>query len=411
MKILLVHVFFTSKYANGANAIVYSMYRNFNSENEKMYIFATDEQPFLDENYPYLKYFPKSNRCDKNTLSGYLKYRLRTIYNPEAQKKMSLLLDEIKPDIVHIHSMWELSSSIIKPIKDRKIPIVYTSHDISRWCPALFFAGINYCNECTGLNLFPCILKNCANNWLYSIYFAVSKFVENILLKDKDISVYTVPTQTVKDYMIKSGVPENKIEVVSNFVSAELFKTEPDYSNKGYFLFAGGENEQKGLKTLLKAMKLLPREIALHIAGSGKYDESRQFIEDNSLSNIKILGQISKDELKDEYKNCISVIMPSECFESFGMVNIEAAAYGKPSIVSDAGGLKDVADNNLTGLVFKATDEVQLGKCILKYWEDNNLSVLHGKNARKKSIRDYSQNLYRQKINDIYAKLTDKNKC
>ena len=118
----------------------------------------------------------------------------------------------------------------------------------------------------------------------------------------------------------------------------------------------------------------------------------------------------TKEQMQDEYKNCISVIMPSECFETFGMINIEAAIWGKPSISSNIGGLPDVVEHNKTGLIFEPTNIEQLQESILKYWKERDLAIEHGKNAREKALREYNEDKYFKKLIKIYEDLINETK-
>ena len=111
--------------------------------------------------------------------------------------------------------------------------------------------------------------------------------------------------------------------------------------------------------------------------------------------------------MQEEYKNCIAVIMPSEIFETFGMVNIEAAIYGKPSISSNIGGLPDVVEDGKTGQIFEPKNVKQLKECILKYWNNRDLAIEHGKNAREKALTQYNEDLYFEKLMKIYEEVLE----
>ena len=410
MKILLVHIYYTNR-SSGASAIVYSTFDSLKKSGHEPYIFATDAKPYYDENYPYIKYFPRNKDSWNNaSLFDYCKKQLKKIYNKEASDNLAKMLDEVKPDIVHIHTVWELSYSIIKPIKDRHIPIIYTAHDPQICCPAIFDVGTKYCTNCQGLNSFPCIQKKCANgNFVISLYTAIKSFIDRLLFPISVIDKIITPSQATMDYMCQFGIPKDKFVVLDNFIPKEMIKELPNYSDKNYFLFAGGIHKQKGVYTLIRAMNELPRDIELHIAGEStvqeEYDDINNYIKNNNLQNVKFLGRLSKEQMQEEYKNCISVIMPSEWFETFGMINIEAAIYGKPSISSNIGGLSDVVEDGKTGLIFEPKNVEQLKKCILKYWNNRDLAIEHGKAARKKALREYNEDLYFERLIKIYKEV------
>lgn len=122
MKVLFIHIYYTNAITSGASAIVFSLWNFLKNNGHEPYIFATDEKPYIDDDYPYTKYFPKGiSNFDKNTIRGYFKRLFIKVYNKEAKKNIEKMLDEIKPDVVHIHSVWEHSYSIIKPVTERNI--------------------------------------------------------------------------------------------------------------------------------------------------------------------------------------------------------------------------------------------------------------------------------------------------
>ena len=415
MKVLFIHIYYTNN-ANGASTVVFSLIDLLRKNGNEPYLFATSNQPYKDVNYPYIKFFPNNtNTNGKFKIIDYIKNLILCIYNNEARKKIELMIDEINPDIVHIHTIGNLSFSIVNPIKKRFIPIIYTLHDARYFCPCLFTIGLKYCTDCKSFNVLPCILKKCSsNNFFRSLYIAFKTIIIRLICPLKDIDVITVPSISMKNYLLKFNVSEKKLKLLENFVNDNFMHNAPSFVNKGYFLYAGGLYKQKGIYTLLEAMKTLPKDIELHIAGeiSNKKEQTKinKILQKSNLLNVKVLGKLEIEKLKEQYKNCISVIMPSELFESFGMINIECATYGKPSISSNIGGLSDFVENNKNGLLFEPANVEQLKECILKYWNNPELVIEHGKNAYHKAITQYTEENYYKKLIKLYEEVIDEYK-
>lgn len=411
MKILLVHICFSETFQSGINPIVFKTYEKLNNEGHEVFIFATDMEPYCVKDYKYSKYFIKSTpfvNQDKNKFV-HIKLLLKSMFNKEAQSKLAKMLDDIKPDLVHIHTTLDISFSILKPIKKRNIPIIYTFHDMGLLCPASLYSNkISNCNLCKKYNTLPCFTKKCVNgSFLKSLIISFKSIIERFSGALKDIDLYLTVSNASKEYAVSMGIDKNKIEVLPNFINKDLMNNAvPNYSkDTKYFLYAGGTNQIKGIYTLLETIKQIPRDIEFHIAGGGDYTTVKDFAKKYNLDNIKFLGHLTREQIQEEYKNCISVIMPSEWFETFGMINIEAAIYGKPSISSNIGGLPEVVDNTKTGLIFEPANIEQLKECILKYWNDRNLVIEHGKNARKKVLSKYNEDLYYNKLYNLYKEV------
>ena len=199
-------------------------------------------------------------------------------------------------------------------------------------------------------------------------------------------------------------------EMMNEFHEDE-FNIIPNYSNKGYFLYSGRIIQEKGIHYLLQAIKDLPHNIEIHIVGTGNEENQlKHYVKNNKLDNVKFLGFKTREELKEEYQNCIALIVPSNWFEAFGMVNIEAFINGKPVIASNIGGIPEIVENNINGLLFEPGNVEQLKECILKYWNNPELVVEHGENAYQKAINKYSENTYYQNLIKLYEEVLNERK-
>lgn len=403
MKILLVHIYFTNEYNSGINQIAYSSYDNLTKLGNEVYFFSINYKPYYDEEYKFSNFFVDTPVKTGNKFYDFITHYITQLYNVDAENKMKELLDEIKPDIVHIHSIWSLSYSIINPIRKMGIPIIYTAHDISAFCPAAFYIGTKFCNECKGLNTLPCVQKKCIKNVKWrSLYFSIKAFIERLCNSQK-LDYYLTVSENTKKYIENSGVSSEKIKVLPNFIANDYVENAANtMRNYEYFLYAGGNDKNKGIYTILEVAKLLPKELKIHLVGSRFDEKFEKYIFENNINNVVVIGKLSKEQMQEEYKNCISVIMPSEWFETFGMITIEAAVYSKPSIGSNIGGIPNVIDNNITGQLFEPKNVNQLKECILNYWNNRELAIEHGKNAREKALREYSEDKYFEELIKIY---------
>ena len=142
----------------------------------EVYYFALDKKPYL-ENKPWVKYFPKY----------YNHFVPQYFWNIEAQYNLKRMLEDIKPDIVHLHIAVQLSYSIFKPIFAQNIPVVYTVHDTGILCPAGLARDYHnkiICKKCKCLNTLPCVINNCiaSKKRLSSFNVAFKNFLEKLRL-------------------------------------------------------------------------------------------------------------------------------------------------------------------------------------------------------------------------------------
>lgn len=134
-------------------------------------------------------------------------------------------------------------------------------------------------------------------------------------------------------------------------INSNLFKKN---AFEDFLLFVGGlsrfSNEPNKRPDLaINAMKFL-KDKRLYVVGEGS---QKSFLEANSPSNVKFLGNVSEGSLIDLYSRCLAVIYPS-FDEEFGFVPIEAMASGKPVIAcSDGGGVCETVAHKETGFLVK----------------------------------------------------------
>lgn len=367
----------------------------------EIYYFGIDKKPFFLENYEYSKYFPSK----KFGLLNYIKHPIDYYYSKNIQKHLEEIIKDVKPDIIHCHFIDTLTYSIFKCFKN--IPTVLTIHcNYAVFCPNAWFKNDKYIdcpNLCKHGNFLACIKNDCKNNIEASIRRAIFGYVS--YKNFKNINMYITPSEALRQKCLNAdiGIKQEQIVTINNFISDEQLQTIPNYTNKKYFLYVGRLVKHKGVKYILEAAKDLPRDIEFHIVGTGEEEKNlKEYAKQKNLDNVKFLGYKSGKELQEEYQNCISIIVPSIWLESFGMINVEAFINGKPVIASKIGGIPEVVDNNINGLLFEPTNVEQLKHHILTYWNNTELVIEHGKNGYEKTKKMYTPQRYYEQLIKVY---------
>lgn len=401
MKILLVNNRFC-KYG-GAEKIAIQDYEWLKKQGHDVYFFATDSKPYYIENYEYSKYFPRYWRTSKDYIKNPFKY----YYNFEAKNKLQQIINNVKPDLIHLHAIEDFTYSILSCCKN--IPTIMTIHgNFVCVCPSnLLYKNQTFCKNfyCKNGNYFNCLKNKCAKNQLEpsfrrTLYGYISKSIF------KNVDKFITPSNAMRELATKAniGINENNISVINNSLNNAIELT--NYSNNGYFLFVGRLGHEKGLPVLLEAMKELPKDILLHVVGTGPMEtQLKDFVSANNLKNVEFLGFKSGIELEEEYKNCIATITPSNCFDNFPTTTLESFIYGKPVIGSSIGGIPEQIENNINGLIFEPANVEELKICILKYWNNVSLAVSHGKNGYQKLRKKYTEENYYNNLLKVYSEV------
>ncbi len=204
-------------------------------------------------------------------------------------------------------------------------------------------------------------------------------------------------------YIIPCGIREEFFEIENNEVENRL-------------LFVGGIEPRKGLLNLLKAVKIIKKEIPdvrLHIVGSvrkqGYFNSLTDYVKQNNLNeNIIFKGELTNEEIKKEFSECSLFVFPSK-EESFGIVLAEAEACGKPVVASDIGGIPYVVDDNKTGFLVEYGNFENFAEKVLILLKDKNLRINMGK-AGKEKAKQFSNKDIAEKYYKLYEKVI-KNEC
>jgi phosphatidylinositol alpha-1,6-mannosyltransferase len=125
------------------------------------------------------------------------------------------------------------------------------------------------------------------------------------------------------------------------------------------------EEQYKGIDTVLRALpKLLEAfpELVYVVIGDGS---DRRRLENLAKQldverNVQFRGFVTKYELEREYRDCDLYVMPS-AGEGFGIVFIEAMAFGKPVVAARAGATPEVIEHGITGMLVQYGDVAELG--------------------------------------------------
>ena len=319
---------------------------------------------------------------------------------------MEKAIDDFKPDIVHLNNFQrQLSASIIKPIKKRNIPIVFTAHDLQAICPAIVMLDNkkNICEKCLKGKYIHCIKGKCVkNSGLKSILGAVEgKYYRWKKIYSKKIDKIIAPSEFYKYKLIQDGIPENKIEALHNFINIEDYNV--TIEDEGYALYYGRIIKEKGILNLIKAFKNI-KNSKLYIAGVGPdIEKVKKYIHENKMDEtVKLLGYLNGSQVKEYVRKARFIVVPSIWYENCPYSVLETLAMGKPIIGSDLGGIPELVKDNETGLIYKFNRVKELEEKINDLLNNKEKAFQFGKNAKEIARKDFSKEEYYNKIIKVY---------
>ena len=148
------------------------------------------------------------------------------------------------------------------------------------------------------------------------------------------------------------------IELLPNFVPppADDPDATPAPHPRPYFLFVGRLLKLKGVQTLIPIFRRYP-DADLLVVGDGEYGPALRAAA-RELPNIRFVGAVPFSQLGDYYRHAIALIVPSLCYETFALVQIEAFAWHTPVIAHRLGSTPEAVEDSGGGFTYG--DEAEL---------------------------------------------------
>ena len=359
------------------------------------------------------EFFVKSP--DFLTLSTWQKMKssLSYIYSNQSKQNLTNLILEHQPDLAHIHIFFgELSLSILSVLRKFNIPVVMTLHDFKLLCPiySLYDQDNSICEKCASGNILHCVRKKCnKNNYAYSLMASVESVTRDWLFSyekyiDHFIAVSKFSMKKHLEYRVQL---EGKISHLYNFVDRPLSVMKPGHED--YYCYFGRLSREKGLLNLVNAFA--KNGFKLKIAGEGPFKkELEQYCQQNSISNVAFVGHQSGLQLERFVNRAKFTIVPSECYESFGLVVIESMQQGTPVIASNIGAIPELVEHHRTGFLFTSgqLEAIQQAIMLADSYNTEAYQAL-SQNCIQFANKFNSQNHYKSLMR-IYDKVVPKNR-
>lgn len=297
----------------------------------------------------------------KTSLRTKMRVAERIIYSKESKRKIEVLITEMKPDIAHLHGIAHyISPSILPAIKKAGVPIVMTLHDYKLICPnSNFLSKGEVCERCKMRRYYNVILRQCKrDSFSASLLAGIELYVHKLLqIYERNVDVFIAPSKFLGDKIREYGI-RNAIVHIPNFI--DMKSSTPHFKEGKYAIYFGRLSPEKGVMTMLEALKILD-SLPLHIAGTGPSEDAmRAFVSEHALSHVTFHGHLSQNELIPLIQGAAFTLLPSEWYENYPMTILESFARGIPVIASDIGALPGLIHDGSNGLLFPPGDALQL---------------------------------------------------
>ena len=322
------------------------------------------------------------------------------LFNPFSFVVLKRVLKEYQPDIIHLHTMHQITPSVLFLLK--KYPVVMTLHGPESFISKLLFwcmkpSYLNYFFEKQKLNIMGKI----------SLYFNhVQKVVYKLQLRNVDL--FIAPSKYIQDAAKSDMSP---IVHVPNFIELGTFH---ELKNTYNLLFVGRLEKVKGIEFLIKAISFIINvfpQTTLTIVGDGSNKESLLNLTEtlHLEKHIQFMGWVDNKNLDIYYERASIVVIPSVWPENFPTVCNEAMSRGRPVIGSNVGGISEIIDDEVNGYLVDPQCPEQIAEKVIKLFSEEKLLKELGRRAREKA-KEFSIEKYMENLEIIYEETTKKYK-
>lgn len=360
---------------------------------EDSFLMLNGKPPTSDfPNHPNIKVY--GLKSGKGFLSPFLTQQTgRPFFKSEIKKA----LEENKYDVIHYNNMSLIGITALSYGSSDAVKL-YTTHEHWLVCPMHVLWKFNR-EVCTEKSCFSCQLagKRPPQFW------RMSGLLEKML---KHIDCFLSPSRFTLNKHLEMGL-DVPFQQMPYFLpepqTSENLPTKQESSSRPYFLFVGRLEYIKGVQNLIPVFKNQP-QFDLLIAGSGEYENE---LKEQALGieNIKFLGRLDQKSLQNLYKSAVSVIVPSICFETFGIIIIEAFSLKTPVIVNNLGALPEVVEDSGGGFIYN--NETELISAMHKVASDSGLRNELGENGYSAFIKNWNETAHLEKYLGLIAVLQE----
>jgi glycosyltransferase involved in cell wall biosynthesis len=319
------------------------------------------------------------------------------------------LLQECRPEVVHLQSGYILGTSVLAACQRLDIPVVVTLHDYWFICPRITLlhpAG----DRCTG----PGMPAKCA--WCLETASRRYRWIEAVIARDICVGLVDVaasfprlvwprwkqrvdrvmerrrqllgrirqaaalvsPSDFLRVEMIKAGVPADRIRVIRLGIEPTTCGQRRRETGTGSrFGYLGQIERHKGLHVLVRAMRQIEEpNVSLTVYGDPTRDP-RYFKQVLSMAagdlRIRFSGRYSPSELWSILEDLDAIVVPSVWYENSPLVIHEARRAGLPVVASNLGGMAELVNHEGDGLLADAGDSTSLAQQLRRLVQEPGL--------------------------------------
>ncbi len=319
--------------------------------------------------------------------------------HPGVDRHFAELLEEVRPDVVHIGHLNHLSTSLVREAADREVPIVFTLHDFWLMCPRGQFMRMEpsptgeIWRACDGQHDETCA-RSC-----YARYFSgapdeveedalhwsrwVARRMRHVREMMELVDLFVAPSRSLAT-RFRDQLPLVAAKLVHldyGFDRARLAGRQRRPDEPFTFGYIGTHIPAKGIQLLLEAFGSVPGPARLRVWGRprGQDTEALQALArclpDGAGRRVEWMSEyVNEHIVREVFDRVDAIVVPSIWVENSPLVIHEALQARLPVITAAAGGMSELVEHEANGLLFAFRDPASLGQQMTRLASDGELA-------------------------------------
>lgn len=278
-----------------------------------------------------------------------------------------LAIKDFRPDAIYVHKMSDVA--VLGALVESKVPLIHMVHDHDIYCMRSYrYNPLTraICTRAAGPHcVFPCGASVSRNHdGGFPLKFVSYSDKKREIELNKQFNRMIVVTQFMQEELLRNGFERSRIEIHPPVPRPGDSSIRSSFSDRNLILFAGQIIRGKGVDILLKSLTRIKTRFECVILGDGSH---RAYCEKLSTrlgldGRVRFVGFVPQDELKQYYRECVAITVPSVWPEPFATIGMEAMRYALPVVAFDVGGLRDWLLDGYNGFLVPWMDEVKFAE-------------------------------------------------
>ena len=367
------------------------------AERHEVHVFTREEDAFA----PDFRLRVEHDRDDP-------RIRVHVVNNPRFKdryravgidQRFAEVLNQVRPDVVHVGHLNHLSTSLIREAALRDVPILYTLHDYWLMCPRGQFMQMfpedtkDLWPACNGQED-----RKCAER-CYARYFSgapdeyeadvaywegwVSRRMHHVREISELVDLFIAPARYLHDrYRDAFGLPASKLVYLDYGFSRERMTSRQRTPGEPFtFGYIGTHIPAKGIHDLIRAFGKLEGDSRLRIWGRPRGQDTDALkgiaasLPAHIAGRVEWLPEYRNQEItRDVFDRCDAIVVPSIWVENSPLVIHEAQQVRVPVITANAGGMAEYVHHEVNGLLFEHRSVDALAEQMQRFVDDPSLA-------------------------------------